>query len=157
MRYLIVACITTILSLVSCAPSGYYQKDYNIKDGKWMHEEVLTFDVDISDTTTNYNTFILIRHDDNFPTSNIWLKLSVMAPGDSTVVYEDRMELLMADTDGKPLGKNFGDIWEQKKLLSQLPPFKKVGTYKVKLAQVMRSNPLDGVLNVGLQIEKNIN
>lgn len=157
MKIFWISIIALLFSLVGCAPSGYYQKDYVMKDAAWTHENKLTFDINIADTQSHYNTFLLVRHDDNFPTSNIWLKIKVAHADDATNTYEERIELLMMDADGKPLGKSFGDIWEQKKLLSNLPPFKKAGTYTITIEHVMRTNPLEGVMNIGLQVEKNVN
>ena len=154
MKLISTVILMLILGLLSCAPSGYYQKDYAIVDGSWTHENVLEFKVEITDTQANYNSFLLIRHDDNYPTSNIWLKTSISAPNDTAMVYENRLELLMTDSDGKPLGKNFGDIWEQKKHLTTLPRFTAPGVYTIKIEQVMRSNPLEGIMNVGFQVEK---
>lgn len=157
MKIFWISVFALLMGLVSCAPSGYYQKDYVIKDAAWTHDNKLTFDINITDTQSHYNSFLLLRHDDNFPTSNIWLKISVSNADDTTYAFEDRIELLMMDADGKPLGKSFGDIWEQKKLLGNLPPFRKAGTYTVTIAHVMRSNPLEGVMNVGVQVEKKVN
>jgi hypothetical protein len=47
------------------------------------------------------------------------------------------------------------DIWEFRKLLNSKPMrFKKNGVYQFSLLNIMRDNPLAGVMSAGVRVEK---
>jgi len=147
-----------ILSIVwtSCAKSDAYQKQVAITDGNWQSNNKPEFEIEITDTTSVYDLFLLLRHDDAYPYSNMWVRINIQQPGDSVYLVGERLEVTMADPEGKWLGRNFGDLWEQKAILSndKYPIFTKPGTYKLKLEHLMRANPLENVLNVGINVQK---
>lgn len=78
----------------------------------------------------------------------------MQAPGDSTI--SQSLELPLA-TDSKGwLGTGMDDIFEHRILITpaqQPQPFKK-GTYRFRLTNIMREDPLEHVMNVGIRVEK---
>ena len=114
------------------------------------------FALDIQDTAAKYAFFLLVRHDESYPNSNLWFRLKVKEPGAKTWTDGPRMEVDFANPDGQWLGRNMGSIWEYKVRLDpkSAPVFKHAGSYEMKVEQLMRYNPLPGVLNVGLIIER---
>jgi len=63
---------------------------------------------------------------------------------------------LVLGTDAKGwLGTGMDDIYEVRKSISSGPfSFKISGDYIFSIAQIMRENPLQYVLNVGIRVEK---
>jgi gliding motility-associated lipoprotein GldH len=52
-------------------------------------------------------------------------------------------------------GSGMDDIWEFRKLLNSTPMrFKKNGLYHFSLLNIMRDNPLEGVMSAGVRVEK---
>jgi len=143
--------------MASCGvKSSYYQKQQAIKDARWSSGQQPVFRIDIKDTGALYDLFFLIRHDEAYPNSNIWIRMKVKAPGDTLFRDGARIELELADIKGQWLGRGMGGIWEHKVRIParEAPRFAKAGTYELKIEHLMRQDPLPSVLNVGLRIEQ---
>ncbi len=94
-----------------------------------------------------------MRHKDAYDFNNIWLNVGLQSPGDS--MYFQKINFVLgADANGWE-GTGMGDIWELRKPLNDLPQqFKRPGTYTYNISQIMRANPLKGILSVGFRVEK---
>lgn len=146
------------LATMSCNPpvETAYQKQVGIPAAKWAYSFQPEFTFDIPDTNSTYKMFLIFRYDAAFEFSNIWLRLHTKQPGDSTFQDSKRIESVLIAHDGSRLGNNVGGLYEYKIQLSpsDYEPFKKVGKYTIKMEQLMRKNPLVGLVNVGLRIER---
>lgn len=146
--------VTALLS--GCLPSAYYQKVYSIPDAGWTYDFRPVYKFEISDTSAQYRTYFVIKHTDAYKYSNIWLIMKTKKPGASE--YElTRVEVPLAQQDGKWLGRGMGELWEQRIPLTfynQPQSFSQTGTYEVMFEQNMRDNPLQEVLQVGFRVEK---
>ena len=150
---LITACF---LLLASCRPSPQYQEHFNIPGSTWDAAYQPQFHFTIDDTAAAYQIFLLIRHTDAYPFSNIWLNMNSKAPGDTTW-GKARVEVPLAAPSGQWLGRGAGELWEQRvPITSPSKPafFPKKGEYTVRLMHDMRRNPLPEVLTIGLRLEK---
>lgn len=146
----------SILLVSSCLQSPYYQKEYALKGNAWDYDNELTFKFNISDTNALYNLHFLIRHTDAYPYSNIWLVVHTKRPGD-TVFERTRLEVPLAEPNGKWLGRGMGEIWEQRMPISRdgdTKMLREEGIWEIKLTQNMRINPLPEILQAGIRIEK---
>ena len=73
-------------------------------------------------------------------------------PGDT--MGKAPFEIKLAENDRGWLGTGMDDVYEQRmKLTGEAIPLK-AGTYHFKIEQIMREDPLENVLNVGLRLEK---
>jgi gliding motility-associated lipoprotein GldH len=145
------------LTLSACiVKSPYYQKQVGIPGTQWSSKFQPKFSIDIPDTNHNYITYLLIRHTDDYPYSNIWINMKIKAPGEPSFDTTIKIEKQLADASGKWLAKGMGNIREHKIPLSfkEIPPFTKAGNYIIQLEQIMRNDPLPCVLNVGMCVEK---
>ncbi|HET8573846.1 MAG TPA: gliding motility lipoprotein GldH [Edaphocola sp.] len=151
--FLFVICLSEACQM----PSGAkYQKEVPITNAAWNYNFQPFFSINIKDTSARYQTYILLRHDASYPFANIWLRLWVKQPGDSAWSNGERLDLRLADISGSWLGKGMGSVWEHKIPLNKTQNlhFSKPGTYQVKVEQIMRDNPLAGILNAGIIVEK---
>ena len=149
------ALLLTLL-IASCRPSPQYQDHYNIPGSAWDAGYRPQFNFRIDDTAAAYQLFLLIRHTDAYPFSNIWVNMESRAPGDSAW-GRTRVEIPLAAPSGRWLGRGAGALWEQRVAIN--PPaqpafFPKSGEYTVRLSHDMRRNPLPEVLTIGLRLEK---
>jgi len=140
--------------IAGCLPAPYFQKEEPVPQNAWSYNFKPAFSIDISDTNANYIPYFIIRHTQAYPYCNMWLWLYIKAPGDS-IVKRERINIPLAETNGKWLGRGMGEIYEQRMRISlDSVVFNKIGTYQVSLEQNMRIDPLPEVLNVGFRLEK---
>lgn len=145
--------IFLLMAASSCVKIDEFEKTEMIQGQKWYYKEVPSFTFSISDTTARYNVYITLRHTDQYNYNNIWLKLGVKSPADSTV-YQNVNLILAEDAKGWE-GSGMNDIFEVRKLISKGPvSFPRSGEYIFTIAQIMRENPLENIMNVGLRVEK---
>ncbi len=145
--------IAGILFFLSCSHIDLYQKTADIPAQQWFYNNKPQFTIAIKDTTALYNVYVVLRHTDAFKYSNLWLSLGSKAPGD-TMRYQNINLALSNDINGWE-GTGMDDIFEVRKNITPGPvPFKKAGNYLFSVAQIMRENPLQHILNVGIRIEK---
>jgi gliding motility-associated lipoprotein GldH len=134
---------------------SYYQKQVSIPDAHWHSKFQPLFQIEITDSGKQYTPYLLIRHDESYPYSNIWLNVQVRAPGDSVFGPLQRIEFELADAEGKWEAVAVGGVWEHLVPFTVAPNdvFRNPGMYEVKLEQVMRKDPLPAVLNVGIRLQ----
>lgn len=141
------------LLLASCGPINVFEKNVAIPKHQWegSFRPVLTFD--ITDTTSLYNVFVVIRHQNAYGYNNIWIRGSVQEPGD-TAIKSQQYDLKLANDETGWLGKGMDDIFEHRILIQERTRFLRSGEYRFTLEHVMREDPLQHVMNVGLRIER---
>ncbi len=151
---LAVACMQ--LSFTSCTHVDLFEKSVTLPGHKWDNTYKPSFTFNIKDTTSAYNLFIVLRHNDKYNFNNIYLNLITKQPGQDTT-QKARYDLVLATDEEGWRGTGMDDIYEHRIPLTpanQQFRFRKPGDYTFTLEQIMRENPLKNVLNVGLRIEK---
>lgn len=134
-----------------------YQADTAIPNGAWENTLKPTFSFDITDTLSGHNVFIDVRHTGDYAYSNLYLFVDLEGPGGRT--KRDTVECLLADPMGRWLGKGTGFIFASRtrdaKVLYRLGNrFPQAGRYAITLEQAMRDDPLPGIIDVGVSIER---
>ncbi|MEI7669902.1 MAG: gliding motility lipoprotein GldH, partial [Pseudomonadota bacterium] len=99
-----------------------------------------------------YNVYINVRHADFYPFSNLWLMSRTTFPDGNRL--EKRVEIPLANNEGKWFGEGMGDIWDMSHILQQGTYFNKAGKYTIELEQNMRKDPLPGIMAIGIRIQK---
>lgn len=138
----------------ACLPSNVYEKNYSFKSHEWKSASVIDFPFTITDTMSKYAVYITLRHTDAYPYSNIWLRIKTTSPDNKTV--SQQVELPLAQTSGKWLGRGMDEIYEHKISLTGegSSVFNLQGQYVISLEHIMRENPLPQILNIGIRLEK---
>jgi gliding motility-associated lipoprotein GldH len=145
------ACL--ILVAASCTQSNLFEKNVSLPGNKWPLELKPKVTFEIADTASSYNVFFVIRHTEAYGYNNLYVRIGSSAAGDTATVTKV-FDLPLA-SQNKWLASGMDDIYEHRILLySQPVRFRKPGTYTFTLEQLMRENPLDHVMNVGLRVEK---
>ena len=138
---------------ISCTKLDVFEKSVFIPSQSWMYDNKPKFSVTITDTSSFYNIYLVLRHTDAYKYNNIWLNFGSQAPGDRMRFQNINLNLA-SDAKGWE-GKGMDDIFEVRKLITPGPvPFKRAGTYTFTVSQIMRENPLKHILNVGVRVEK---
>lgn len=142
-----------LLLLIGCSsPIGVFEKNVAIKGHEWDSSVRPSVSFTITDTLSFYNVYLVFRHTDAYNYSNIWLNISRSGP-DTT--YRQQVDVKLATNDKGWLGTGMDDIFEHRVILTKEPvQFKKSGSYTFTLQQIMREDPLQHVLDVGIRVEK---
>lgn len=139
--------------MAGCRQVALFERLVNIGGGSWQNTNVPEIVLEITDTSASYRMYAVVRHTHLYPYRNLWLNMGLQLPGD-TGFKTERFDLTLAASD-RWLGKGMDDVYELRpRLFSGLVRFAKPGTVKFRLQHAMRQNPLPGVLQVGIGIEK---
>lgn len=149
--------ILVLLALVSCDKKRVFDEYYSVGD-RWSKDSIVQFKLPELDPKKQYNLFLNLRSNNDYPYNNIFLIVSMVQPDKKTVV--DTLEYQMADPEGNLLGEGFTDVKESKLVYKERVKFMP-GTYTVRIRQAVRQTgkvagdvQLDGITDVGFRIEK---
>jgi gliding motility-associated lipoprotein GldH len=144
--------ILLVSILFSCTTIDIFEKSVAIPGHEWKSSYTPSFEFNITDTATTYNVFLVLRHTEKYNFNNIFINLYVKGPGmDSTIKIQQ--DVLLATNEKGWLGTGMDDVYEHRSTLAARQPLK-AGTYTFTIEQIMREDPLQEVLNVGLRLEK---
>ena len=153
---IILAAYCSQLVATSCTTIDLYEKSVSIPGHSWKSSYKPSFTFAIKDTASSYQLFLILRHNDKYSFNNIYINLYTKQP-DADTTQMGRYDLRLATDNEGWLGSGMDDIYEHRIPLTPIGGqfyFKKAGDYTFSIEQIMRENPLNNVLNVGLRIEK---
>ena len=142
--------VPCILFFASCNTIDIYEKNVTIPGFKWKSSYKPEFTFVIKDTKVPYQVFLVLRHTEKYNYNNIWINLYSQPPRDT--LHKVSFELQLA-TNEKWLGTGMDDIYEHRIKLTD-PQYLKAGVYHFMVGQIMREDPLENVMNVGIRVEK---
>jgi gliding motility-associated lipoprotein GldH len=149
--------IYTVLLLAffsSCQPVDVFEKNISIPNFAWTSDFKPEITFDITDTTSRYTIYIVLRHSDAYRFKNIWVNVHMKIPSGATRTQP--LELKLATDDKGWLGSGMDDIYEHRIPITppQKPEPLSAGTYTFRLENIMREDPLRNVMNIGIRLEK---
>lgn len=150
----LLASLFLLTLLAACGKINLAEKNVVIPQQAWSasFQPRIEFDIN-NDSSSLYNIYVVLRHNDAYRYKNIWMEIALQPPGDSA--YNTRRELLLANDAKGWLGTGMDDLYEHRILLTDKPTlFAKKGKYVFTLKQIMREDPLENIMNVGIRIEK---
>jgi gliding motility-associated lipoprotein GldH len=135
----------------SCESGYVFDGNLALPGHEWNWRDRANFEVDIQDTTRLYDLYVNARISESYPYSNLFVLLHQVAPsGDSSTA---RIDLVLFEPDGKPLGLRRGTIYEYQIKAVSGKTFDQAGRYTYGLEQNMRTNTIKGVLDIGLSVK----
>ncbi len=139
-----------------CSDNLVFQSDVPIPGGAWSRDFKPEFAFDITDTVSEHDVYIDVRHTGDYPFNDLFLFVDLTGPNGRAA--RDTVECLLADPSGRWLGKGTGFIFSdriQAKVLYKLHNrFPATGRYTMRLEQAMRMEPLPAVIDVGVSVER---
>lgn len=152
-RYFLFIAVILSFQAISCKEQvDIFEKNTAVPHYKWQYDFPVSGSFAISDTTSLYKIYIVLRHTDSYKYNNIWLNVGMQFPGDSMQYRKIDLQL-GSDAEGWE-GTGMNDIWEVRKLLNARFRFKKAGEYKFNITHIMRDNPLPGIMSAGIRVQK---
>ncbi len=136
--------------LLACNMQSVYDESITIGNKAWYKDDLARFEVTIDDTLQLYNFYINIRNTTDYRYSNLYIFMNTRFPNDH--ISRDTIELILADVEGKWLGKGWGATKENSIQLSGDMRFPLKGQYEFKIQQAMRVDTLDGISDVGIRV-----
>jgi len=159
MRHKYLVLVIGFLVFISCNSELAYDQFKSIENHQWQSNNKIEFIVSSSDTISKNNVFINIRNNKDYEYSSLFLITKIEFPKGMRIV--DTLEYEMTNAHGEWLGTGFTDIKENKLFYKEKVVFSEEGNYKFSIQHATRSikdiegnNPLKGITNVGLSIEK---
>ncbi len=150
---LLIASLVFVSFITACETIDVFEKNVSIPNHEWSSAYQPEIAFEISDTTSFYNIYVVLRHTDAYRYKNIWMNIYTQVPGDT--LLKQRLDLLLATDDKGWLGSGMDDIFEHRVRITGEPQkLTKPGLYKFRLEQIMREEPLQYVMNVGIRVEK---
>ncbi|MBS4043619.1 MAG: gliding motility lipoprotein GldH [Chitinophagaceae bacterium] len=139
-----------ILSLTSCVTLDVYEKNHLFPTQTWNSTDSLNFSFDVIDTSSYYNFYFVLRHQEKYPFKNIWIELIVNDPDTTTTI---KREFTLADNN-KWLGSTIDDITDHRLIFNPQPIRLKKGNYNFNVRQIMRVDPLPYIMSAGIRVQK---
>lgn len=146
-------CLLVIsVSFSACDAGRIYEDNVKISPEGWKRVERARFEVEITDTIHPCNIYINVRNNSNYKYMDLWLFVDVHSP--SGMVAGDTVNIMLADHRGKWLGHGLGSKFDTRLIFRKNLRFPASGKYVFEYEQAMRDEPLSGIDDIGLRIEK---
>ena len=85
------------MCLSTCTTVDLYEKTVSLPDHEWKGDNKPEFNFTITDSTTLYQVFFVIRHTEKYNYKNIWINLYSQPPGDT--LHKAPYELQLATNE----------------------------------------------------------
>lgn len=143
--------LLVLFALSGCANNNLVDTNETVADYNWTYAKSTKGVVAIVDTNQAYNIYFKLRHTGEYRYSNLFVLVHIKGIG---LNKNTRYEFKLAELDGTWLGKGSGDIYSHNFSLLTNFRFPKPGKYQVEIEQNMRDNPLNGISDLGITVEK---
>ena len=149
-------CVFMLLLSFSSCNNTEFLKFHDFKNG-WDKNDILTFNFPTTIEPKTKDVFFILRHNNNYPYSNIFLITELKDPANQVLI--DTFEFKLAQANGEWLGDKKISVIEHKLLFKESLELDE-NDFSLKVRTSMRSNnqsneieKLDGVINFGILID----
>jgi gliding motility-associated lipoprotein GldH len=139
----------------ACDDDRVYENNVAFNDRLWRQSDTTYLEFDITDVNVSYNLYLNIRNSIDYPYSRIFVNYKIQDSTGRLVDKEMINTLLFDPKTGKPNGTSgLGDIYDHQVPVRKNFKFTNPGKYKMFFEQVMRKDTLEGILAVGVRVER---
>lgn len=135
---------------VACNSGVVYDGSVRVANPTWHCDSLARFEVEVKDTTIDYESAILIRNSGDYAYQNLWLFVTEIAPDSSFTC--DTIEYYLADNYGRWLGSGIGSLYTSLYYYKEDLHYSQEGVYRYEIRQGMRQDELEGITNIGMRI-----
>ena len=146
----IVCCLFFLFS--SCDRNRVFEENTDLPDYTWDVKNKLSFDVNITDTTSLNNLYVNVRQASHYQYANLYLFITIKFPNGK--MAKDTLECILSDETGHWKGDGMGDIWDNQILWKPNVRFPVPGKYIFEYEHAMRTEQLPFIMDMGLRVEK---
>ena len=147
-----VVLIGTIVMFISCDNNIVFDDYKTFENQTWNADSIIIWNYSVIDTISQNQLVIKVRHTTDYEFQNLFL----FVKAEKT----DTLELLLANKEGKWLGKGVGDVREVEFVYAKDKVFAEKGEFTFEIEQAVRYGELEKIqhLNniqaIGLSIQK---
>lgn len=143
--------VAAFLLFTQCESPHYYQEQKSVRS-EWNKDSALSFNFEITDTTSRYNFLFLSRNNNEYPYSNFYIFTKLVNPKGEE--FTDTLQYYLAFQDGEWIGKG-QNLKELYLVYRENISLKDTGTYKLSVWHGMREENLKGIEDISLIVDKN--
>lgn len=140
-----------VLAMAGCGTDALHSDSQAIDSEGWLAEDAVTFEWDVNDTVQACDFFVDLRHNQEYPFSNVYLFLEFTFPNGK--IGRDTLGCDLADERGEWYGSGFGNLVDHRIGFREATSFPLTGHYSVTIQHAMRLDPLPGITDVGFRLE----
>ncbi|MCX7696594.1 MAG: gliding motility lipoprotein GldH [Bacteroidales bacterium] len=141
--------IFILIFIVSCK-RPFFQEMKAFSELQWHMDSIAKFNFTINDTVQLYDFYVLIRHTNEYPYQNLYCFVTSLYPGE--VIKCDTVNFILADEQGKWIGRKNGKFYDNEILISRKVRFEKAGVYSFEFVHAMRDTILNGIHSFGIKL-----
>jgi len=135
--------------LSSCNDEAIIDEFKPVPNRLWNYNFIPSFEVKVLDKEVAYRLKVNVRLSADYKYANLFLLIHQTNPHTSATATK-RIELKVADKDGRWLGKGVGSLYSYQIAYHKNYHFPDTGIYQFKIEQNMRDNPLKGISDIGI-------
>lgn len=140
--------------LSSCDTGTIYEKSVNVNNRYWLADSLYKFEFVVEEDSGLYDVFFTLRNTSQYPFRNLYAVYTLLdSTGQSLTGELVEFELFHPKT-GKPYGGGLGSIYSHKLPLVSGVEFPYPGKYLMRVEQNMRLDSLQGIVSVGITVER---
>ena len=151
--FLSLAGIALIFS--ACDSNRVYETNKDFADRTWKIKDTAQFIFNVKDIGPKYNLLYQVRNSLDYPYSRIFVTYQLQDSTGKEIEKKLISGYLFEEKTGQPTGNSgLGDLYDHRFPLISDYSFQQPGKYKLTLQQTMRTDTLEGVLAIGVRVEK---
>lgn len=145
--------IVAACSLWACQPEGLIYQQSQPLNNSWGAKNAVIFKIPIKEPQTEATDLsFVLRNNNEYPFSNIYFFTEFISPKGQKMI--DTLEYQLAYPNGQWIGSGMGAIKQNTLIYKENLALKDTGVYYLKIKQAMRQNPLIGIEDISLLIQK---
>lgn len=135
--------------LVSCGREIVYKQFQSLPLEGWHCDSALEYTFAIADSVASYEVQLIVRHSTQYPYQNLWFFTEEWYG--NMLLHSDTIECFLADEYGRWQGAGIS-TYTMPLLYYPSHTFPCTGEYKLVIKQGMRSEWLQGIEDVGVEV-----
>lgn len=148
MGYRLINVILVLLCLGACAPGhNDYSRFENLPVQGWVYGDDIVFVTDSVVPAPAQALGVVLRHNNEYPYSNLWLEISYRRNG---IIHRDTVDIELADRYGRWHGSGFGTLYQIKRSVNGQMTLR--GNDTIAVRHIMRVDTLRGLEQVGITL-----
>ena len=154
-RHAAIGMVALTFIFTACDSDRVFEDNLEFKDRTWKVTDEARFNFTIPDTTFRYNVYYNVRNSLDYPYARIFITYHLYDSAGSELSKKLIFQDLFDQKTGRPLGDSgLGDLYDHQFSILEHRHFEYRGKYSIKLDQFMRQDTLQGVVAVGVRVEK---
>ena len=146
--------VCAVFIVMACDDNRLYEDYVDFDERFWPVTEQPGFEFQIDDPKAKYALYCNLRIAESYPYSDFNFQYTLSDSSGNVLAKRLVVKDVFDRKSGKPLGESgLGDIYNHQVQLAD-HSFTNPGKYTITLEQFMRTDSLEGVLAVGVRVEK---